>query len=265
MHKVFAIVALLSALPFFVSAQAGLPAQAGFPDKPLWLSNIRPASGEGISLSTVLYNGTTAKAEGTLTFLIDDTKLTSQNVSLAAQSSSVVSAKWVAVAGTHSFSARFATASGTATAVQQQTSAIQITVAEPPPPSALEQNVGKAATVAGQFASSSAPFVQKVAQAVFTQTEAVRNAGINYLEKKVDAPAAKKADPKDTSNTTGFSSTTSPDASNTAGSTLHNIGQAALAASLFTMRSFYLFYPILALIFLFALYWAARKIRRPHY
>src|SRR3989344_7346711 len=259
MRKVFVIASFLCALPFFVSAQAG------FPDKPLWLSNSVPVAGEEISLSTVLYNSTGATIDGTLTFFVDDAKLTSQDVSLAAQSSSVVSAKWTAASGTHSFSAKFATAGGATSALQQQTSAIQVTVAKPPPPpppSALQQSVEQGTVVAGQLASSSAPFVQKVAQAVFTQTEALRNAGIEYLEKKVDT---KKANPKDTSNTTGFGSTASAERNSEAsGSTLHNIGQTAAAGGLFILRSFYIFYPILAFAFLFTLYWAARKVRRPH-
>src|SRR3990167_5577007 len=153
MRKVFVIVGLLYALPILASAQAG------FPDKPLWLSNTRPIAGEEISISTVLYNGTDATVGGTLTFFVDDTQLTSQDVSLAAQSSNVFSAKWIARSGTHSFSAKFAASGGAAPA--QQKSALQISVAEPPPPSALQQNVEKAATVASQLASSSAPFVQK--------------------------------------------------------------------------------------------------------
>lgn len=262
MYKVFAILALVCALPAFASAQAAGPVGAGFPDKPLWLSNTNPISGEEISLSTVLYNGTSATLGGTLTFFVDDAKLTSQDVSLAAQSSSVVSAKWTAVSGTHSFSARFATASGTA---QQQTSAIRVTVAEPPPPpppSALQQNVEQVTAVAGQLASSSAPFVQKVAQAVFTQTEALRNAGINYLEKKVAPPQTSGATA--VNNITGFVLGTSTRQLAASGSVLHSIGQMAASTGLFILRSFYLFYPILAFIFLGTLYWAARKVRRPH-
>ena len=178
MRKVFLIASFLCAFPLLASAQVG------FPDKPLWLSNTKPVTGQEISISTILYNGTDATVGGMLTFFVDDAKLTSQDISLAAQSSNVFSAKWTAITGTHSFSAKFAASGGTASATQQQTSAVQVTVAEPPPPSVLQQNVEKAAAVAGQLASSSAPFVQKVAQAVFTQTEALRNAGIEYLEKK---------------------------------------------------------------------------------
>src|SRR3989344_5449902 len=233
MRKVFVIVGLLYALPILASAQAG------FPDKPLWLSNTRPIAGEEISISTVLYNGTDATVGGTLTFFVDDTKLTSQDVSLSAQSSSVVSAKWTARSGTHSFSAKFSSAGASA---QQQTSAIQITVAE-------------------QLAPSSAPFVQKVAQTVFTQTEALRNAGIEYLEKKVDRP---QAGGSNNSNVDGFVLGTSTKQTAASGSTLHNIGQMAAAAGLFVLRSFYIFYPVLGLAVLFALVLAARKLRRPH-
>lgn len=256
MRKVFVIAGFVCALPLLASAQAG------FPDKPLWLSNSVPVAGEEISLSTVLYNETGATIDGTLTFFVDDAKLTSQDVSLTAQSSSVVSAKWTAVSGTHSFSAKFAAAGGTASTLQQQTSAIRVTVAEPPPPpppSALQQSVEQATAVAGQLASSSAPFVQKVAQAVFTQTEALRNAGIEYLEKKVDSP---QAGGSNNSNVDGFVLGTSTKQTAASGSTLHNIGQTAAAAGLFILRSFYIFYPILAFIFLGSLYWAARKILR---
>lgn len=258
MRKVFVIIGFICSVPFFAYGQAG------FPDKPLWLSNTKPLAGQEISISTVLYNGTDAAVGGTLTFFVDDAKLTSQDVSLTAQSSSVVSAKWTARAGTYSFSAKFATASGTASTLQQQTTAIQITVAEPPPPpppSALQQSVEQVTAVAGQLASSSAPFVQKIAQAVFTQTEALRSASIEYLEKKVDRPQTSGSD---NSNVDGFVLGTSTNQAAASGSTLHNLGQTAAAGGLFILRSFYIFYPILAFAFLFALYWAARKIRRPH-
>src|SRR3990167_9271965 len=104
MHKVFAMIGLVAAIPFFAYGQAG------FPDKPLWVSNGKPLAGEEISISTVIYNGNSATIGGTLTFFVDDTSLSSQEVSLTAQSSSVFSAKWKSVSGTHSFSAKFATA-----------------------------------------------------------------------------------------------------------------------------------------------------------
>src|SRR3989344_4984683 len=100
MRKVFVIVGLMCALPFWASAQSGSSTPAGFPDRPLWLSDTKPVAGEEISLSTVLYNGTDATVGGTLTFFVDDAKLTSQEVSLAAQSSSVVTEKWTARSGT---------------------------------------------------------------------------------------------------------------------------------------------------------------------
>ena len=261
MHKVFAICGLLCALPLFAYAQAG------FPTKPLWLSSTKPVSGEEVLVSTVLYNETGATIGGTLIFFVDEAKLISQDVSLAAQSSNVISAKWTAASGTHSFSAKFATASSTTSTSQQQTSSIQVTVTEPPPPpppSALQQSVEQATVVATQIASSSAPFVQKVAQAVFTQTEAVRNAGIEYLEKKVEPTKSNTAN-AEKKNVEGFILGTSTENKATASSSLlHTIGQKAASAGLFILRSFYIFYPILGFIFLFLLFWAAKKLRRPH-
>lgn len=259
MRKVFAIIGFICALPLFAYAQAG------FPDKPLWLSNTKPVAGQEILISTVLYNETDSTTGGTLTFFVDDAKLTSQDVSLGAQSSSVVSAKWTAVSGTHSFSAKFATASGTTSTLHQQTSSVQATVTEPPPPpppSALQQNVQQVTVVAAQFASSSAPFVQKVAEAVFTQTEAVRNAGIEYLEKKVESAQSNTAK-ADKEQVTGFILGTSTENQTAASASLfHTIGQKAASIGLFILRSFYIFYPFLGLLFLLLLYWASRKILR---
>jgi hypothetical protein len=255
MRTVFAIAGLFCTLPLLASAQSG------FPDKPLWLSSTTPVSGQEITLSTVLYNGTEAKVDSTLTFFVDDVALAPQEVSLPPQSSRVVSAKWVASAGAHTLSARF----GSSSSATQQTTAIQVVVPEPPPLSEIQQNVTKAAGVAGQFASSSAPFVQNIAQTIFAQTESVRTAAAEKLEEYIDDSrrplVAGNSIHATTSAVKGFAA---PANSNTEKrSLLGSTAQTAAVAAYFVFNSVYLFYLVFVPLLCMLLLWAYRKLLRP--
>jgi len=264
MRKVFAMAAVACALPLFVSAQAG------FPEKPLWVSHGKPVAGEEISLYTVLYNGTDATIEGSLGYFVDAVKYKTENVSLAAQSSTVFSTKWTAVSGTHTLDARFESGGGTTPPLRQQTASIQVTVAEPPPPpppSALQQNVSKATEIAGSITSSSAPFVQQVAQAVFTQTEAFRNAGAEKLEgyiANLRNPSVAGSSTSAVAAVKGFGAPATSSSGGKSGSALRSAAQTAAAAAHFVFRSIYLFYILFAVLVFGLLTWAYRRLRRPH-
>ena len=251
----------------FIACITAAATQAGFPERPLWLSHTKPVVGEEISLYTVLYNGTDATIAGTLTFSIDDAKLVSQEVSLAAQSSNVVSVRWTAISGTHSFGAKFETASGTISSIPQQASAVQVTAVEPvapPAPSALQQNVDKVADVAGNFASSSAPLVQKIVEAVFTKTEAVRNAGIERLEEYIENPRKPNVAGSSTSATRGPATVAASSSESKNEPVLHSVAQAAAASAYFVFRSAYLFYILFAALIFGFLTWGYRRLRRPN-
>lgn len=252
MRKVFAMTVLICALPLIAAAQAAGPVRAGFPERSLWLSNTAPSAGEEVRISTVLYNGTNAQVGGTLTFFNNDAKFSIQEVGLPPQSSSIVSATWVAIPGIHTFSAHFVGSAGSE--AQQQTNSVKITVAEPPPPTALQQSVDKATVVAGQFASSSAPIVQKVAQTVFSQTEALRNAGAKGLEQYIENSRHPMVE---------GASTRATSTPNTKDSLFNSISQTAAAAALFVFRSIYLFYLLFVAILFTLLAWAYRRLRRP--
>ncbi|HEY4526552.1 MAG TPA: hypothetical protein VJK53_01760 [Candidatus Paceibacterota bacterium] len=268
---------LLLLVPAFAFAQT----RSGFPDRSIWLSNAKPAYGEEIKIYTVVYNGTDADFSGTVVFLVDGKTLDSQAVKLGAQSSEVVATKWKATSGDHTFGARFGT--GATSETLQQTTSLAVKVAEPPPPTALQESVKTATAVATTFASSSAPIVTKVASAVFEKTEAIRTAGIEYLESKLDegeplpvvaASASSSASPGLVAGTStaptaksvkGFGTSSAAAASSDSSSTLHTIGQAGASALLFTMKKVYIFYPLFAFIFFYLLYRAYRLFRRPKY
>src|SRR3989338_2815295 len=273
---------LLLLVPAFAFAQThtGLPAQAGFPDRSIWLSNAKPAYGEENKIYTIVYNGTDTDFSGTVVFLVDGKTLDSQTVKLGAQSSEVVATKWKATSGDHIFGARFGT--GATSETTQQTTSLAVKVAEPPPPTALQESVKTATAVAATFASSSAPIVTKVTGAVFEKTEAIRTAGIEYLESKLDeeesSPVVAASAPSSSSpglvagtstapsakSVKGFGTSSTAAASSGSNSTLHTIGQAGASALLLDRKSVYIFYPLFAFIFFYLLYRAYRLFRRPH-
>lgn len=266
MHRVLSIAVLMCALPFFAGAQAAGPVRAGFPDRSLWLSNAQPSSGETVHIYTVLYNGTEASLVGTITFLVDDVSVHSESVTLDAQSSEVVAAKWLARSGTHIFGAQFASDGTTATT---QTSAkIEVSIPEPPTPSVLQKSVNTAAEVVGQFASSSAPIITKIGREVFEQTEALRNAGIERLEQFMDNSRQPKIAGTSVRATTtaikGFEAPSTSSRDNKDKSVLNYVAQTAAAAAHFVLTSLYLFYPLFALLIFGLLAWAYRRLRRPH-
>ena len=270
MRTVF-VAFLLCVAPTFAFA---LP-HVGFPDASVWLSNTNPKHGEKIRMYTVVYNGTGGSVAGTLTFLVDGTDYSAQPITLEAQSSKVISAEWQATAGTHTFGARFGSDGSTVETAEVATT-IQIKVAEPPPPTVLQKTVQQASAVAGDIASPSVPVVTKVANAVFEKTEALRNAGIEYLESKLDKPQSTStvtsssvaANPKTATAVAGFEDKAKiePESAEVPQSSrLHSAGQIAASAALFTFKSAYLFYPLFALVFFFLLYRAYRLFRRPDY
>ncbi len=264
------VVFFLCLVPSFAFA---LP-RAGFPDASVWLSNTAPKHGEKIRMYTVVYNGTGESVDGTLTFLVDGKEHASQEISLATQSSKVVSAEWQATAGNHTFGARFGSEDSAVS--EAVTASTQVSVAEPPPPTALQKTAEQTSSVVNSIASTSVPVVTNIASAIFEKTEAVRNAGIEYLESKLDAEPASAATIAGTStapivarnNTSATGFGTSSDgvtAEPSAPSKLHSAGQTAASAALFTLKSAYLFYPIFGFLFFFLLYRAYRLFRRPDY
>ena len=265
MRIVLAITALLT-LPFFASAQVADPVGAvgaGFPERTIWVSNSKPASGEEIKVSTVLYNSTDGAVPGMLTFLQDGAAFNTQDVSLPPQSSSIISTSWSARSGTHALSARFVSKDGKAPT--QETTVVRISVPEPPPPTPLQQSANKAAEVVAHIASSSAPAITQVAESVFKQTEAIRIAGAERLEQYIENsrhPAVEGASTRAGSAVTGFA--TPSTGKSKLGSTLNSVAQTAAAAAHFVFSSMYLFYPLFAFIMFALLAWAYRRFRRPH-
>lgn len=252
---------LIAALLFFPALS--LAADAGFPPQSVWLSDAKPVLGEKIRVYAVVYNGTDAEVAGALTFLVDGKQHESKTLSLDPGESSIVSSPWTAVEGEHAFSARFLQDGTSESAAQVSAS---ITASVEAPPSAVEQTITEARTIGSQIASTSLPIVTTIANKVFETTESIRNAGISYLEEKTEPKAVSNvasAASASNSNVEGFQKETATESNQSKSGLLGNIGQTASAAALFTLRSLWLFYPILVGFLLMIFRWLYRWATGP--
>src|SRR3989344_3658326 len=257
------------ALLLFVPALA-FAGNAGFPDRSLWLSDTKPTVGEQVRLYTVLYNGTDSALSGTLIFLIDGKEENTQEVSLAAQTSSVVSTSWKATAGAHTFGARFSSTSGSSADVQTEAATLSIDV--PEPKSELEVKAAEAASTAQEVATGFMPIVKNIAADAFSITETARHKAIELVEpfaaqSNKNVASAQTSQNQNTDGKAGAQEALD-DAPNF---TKIGEGESIIArgtrlpavGALFTFKNMWLFYPLVALLFFFLLNLARRALRRP--
>jgi hypothetical protein len=241
--------------PLFLQAQASFPAQS------LWLSDTKPSVGEKIRIYAVIYNGSEHEVTGTLTFLVDGKVNGSKDVALDPGESTVVASPWTATEGQHTFTAKFSTGEGTEAVATSES----VTATVDAPPSEVEQAVSEAKNIGTQVAATALPVVSAVGSNVYAATEAVRNAGIAYLENKVE--------PKQ-SNPAVLGTTTASQAEGFQSANTKNSGSPGLASkalnvaavgALAVFRSLWLFYPILVLLLLFIFRLLYRWATRPRF
>lgn len=253
MNKATGILLAALLFPLVTFAQS-----AGFPEKTLWLSNMSPSVGAKVQIYSILYNATDTTKKGSLVFLVDEGAVGALDVSLPSGESRIYSVPWTATSGSHNFSAKFG-AEGSQSA--QVSTSLSISIAEPPSP--VAQALSDVKSVSTQVIASSTPVVQKIAGKIFASTEAVRNAGVAFLENQIDTPARKGTG---MTNVEGFlapSSSSSSTPSET--SALHNMTQVAAAAALFAFKTSWLFY-FLALILCYLLFRFAKSwVNRPRF
>lgn len=249
---------LFAALLLFPSVS--FAASTYFPEQSLWLSDTKPTEGEKVRLYTVVYNGSQADISGTLTFYVDSKTQDTKDLALKSGESTVLSTVWTAEEGEHSFSARFA---GRGSAESESAVSASIVAKVDAPPSAVEQTLTQAKDVGSQIASTSIPVVSAVAGKVFETTESLRNAGIEYLEN--NTASASRAQRATSSPIEGFEAPTTTVADVDETGIVGNIAQTASAAALFTLRSMWLFYPLLLLALLLVFRWLYKWATGPRF
>ncbi len=251
MYRTF--VALLAAAVLWPLAAV---AQAGFPAERVWLSSSQPVAGDTVMIYTVVSNSGTGVLKGTLVFLVDGKSVASTDIAVDAGKNALESAPWKATAGAHTFAA---TIEGGASVSARTTGTIHATVAEPPPPTAVERGVetaGAIADAAKAAASSSLPVIAHLSQQVFAATESFREKGLAYAEAHTAAPKATA-----TSSVAGFQA---PREEEPIGFS-NRLAQLASPALLFAFGSAKIFYPLFLLLLLLILYLFAKWVNRPRF
>lgn len=261
MRRCFSV--LVSAMlfaPFFAFAASSVP--AGFAPGAVWLSKSDLTDGQTVQLYTVLYDSASSAIAGNISFLVDNSSISSQPFELAAGTTKIVSASWNAAQGTHEISASLDGVinkdTGEAlTLGSAQASPVSVTVAPPPPPSPAVQ----AAAGAMSAVQTGMPIVTQVAQNTYNSLEYLRQNAVNTLEGQL-ASASKTSSQKDpevlgtsTENVAASASAGGFDIANAA----QSLWRVILSFLLYIAKTQLLFYATLAVV-IYILYKLLRTI-----
>lgn len=242
-----AVLCIIALFPFPVFAADALTTpealSAGFATTPIWVSNRLPADGDALKLFAVVNNASATTVSGSIYFLVDGTAVGSEKVSLGAGTAHIVATAWTAVAGSHNISATF---------LESVAGPISITVADAPPKPLVLQYLDTATNAVGAVAGPAL-------SGAFAAVDGARQSGADYLARQRDLRATNTG-------TQGQVFGTSTDS-------LAKSGAAAVTSStspdswftrleyLFFNNSL-IFYPLLILILIFALWLISRIFSR---
>lgn len=220
---------------------------AGFAPGSLWVSTTQATAGDSITIYTVVYDSAVNPIEGDVSFMVDGDSIAGQHFKLAAGASQILSAKWTASAGAHSFSASIANVSGLASSTIEaaRTNTAQITVA-----AAAPSPLSQVSDTLSSIVASSSPAVQNIAQSVFGATEDLREKGADWLSSALyDDQSGSRAASSSILAPKGQvlgASTFRPAASST--SALESAKRALLSALLYIFQVRVLFYLLLVFV-----------------
>lgn len=274
-------------LPFLSFAEQTI--SAGFPERSIWTSKENPAAGEQIEIFTAIRNGSEAAIRGKLVFTADGKKIAAKQFELAAGKTGLESVFWKAEAGTHKLAASIEEAVGakseTLSVSNKNAGEIEITAANPAPPTAIEQSVKVIGAVAKDAASASIPIIASAAKTAFQATESFRRGGIKFAENQLSEQAASAPTASKTAAPGKTAVSPAPPAGLPAqagaqnaggqngggagqpqnGSFFSKLSQLAAPAILFTFGNRAIFYPFLVLLLLGLLYLLGRMVNKPRY
>lgn len=266
MNKVFVGIIGILLFPSFAFA-------AGFAKESLFLSKSSITEGDTVRIHAIISNDSTASFKGTLDFRDEDGAIGSVSVSLSAGEATALATSWKPTAGKHVVVAELKDTAGKK--VEEQSAAF--TVAAKPAP--VANTASTASQPAAAVTSSEniqnalanvSPAAAKTAQPVFTtidwaRTEAAKriDQGIIWSEKQIATAKLKpgivlSAETSKTSSTTpakGWQNTTA-----LAGGT---IALYILTVLRGIVGNAAFFYPILAILFFYALWRLIQRFRRP--
>ncbi len=255
----------------FVAAAALVPSLAfgaGFAKDSIFLSRTPVTEGQSVRIYAVVSNTETTAFTGTLVFYDNKVKLSSSNISLAAGATQTASASWTPTGGSHAISAQLVTDSGTVAEQAANTFTISpkpqtasaFSTADPQSAAAIgssddiQKNI---ANVSPQVASATAP--------VFTIIDGGRNAIADTLDSQIAATQKKVASAPKPGLVAGATTEDIKVENPTTGFWywLYSAYLYILQALRWLVGNAGVFYPVLALAFLYFLFRMYRRFRRP--
>lgn len=234
---------------------------AGFAPGALFLSETPVIQGDTVRIWAVVTNSATTTFDGTLVFKEGDTALGSVAVSLAAGGTQTVSTDWSPLAGNHTIIADLESDSGAIAQEETATFAVQ----PPPSPQASEGAAADSAVQSSQSIQDSigsvSPQVESVVAPAFTFVDGVRQTAANAVGGQLSTAQQKVAagQPVSSTNVGGMSVPSST------GGFFYILWMAyfyLLTILQFIIVNAAVFYPVVALIFLYFLWVMFRRFRR---
>jgi len=237
---------------------------AGFAHDPIFLSRTPVTEGQSVHVYAVLNNADAAPFDGTVVFYDGTSKLGSVSVNLAAGASQTVSIAWTPAAGSHTIKADLV---GANSSIAEEINSTFSVTAKTSPASAhnaaatIDSSAGIQQGIAGF-----SPEVASTTEPVFTVIDGARNSAADALDSQIAATKAKISNTPKPGIVAGAATEDAQVQNPTTGFWywLYTIYLWALEALRWLVGSAGVFYPFIAIVFLYVLWRLYRRFRRPY-
>lgn len=234
---------------------------AGFAKESIFLSKNPTIEGEVVFIHSVVTNPADTAFAGDVVFKHGDTQVGKVAVTLAAGGAEAVSVSWQPVAGSHTIKAELTAKDGTVVASEDATFSVQAKPANTEA-ATTTRDVESSAKIKETIANIS-PQAAEITTPVFATIDSLRQKSVEALTKG-EAWAKQK-----TENPQGE---VAGDTSEAGGGAVHTVMSlvATLLLYVFSLLKFVVsnagvFYPVLAVAFLYTLWRVFKRMRRPSY
>ncbi len=243
---------------------------AGFAKDPIFLSKTPVTEGQSVHMYAVISNTDTAVFVGTLVFYDGTAKIGGTAINLAAGATQTASVLWTPAAGVHAINAQLVAKDGS---VAEQTAQNFTINAKPQPVSTTGSNTAFAQTAASIDSSAAiqkdiagvSPQVASVTEPVFSTIDSARNGIANALDGQISTTKQKVSTTPKPGIVAGAATEDVQVQNPTTGFWywLYTIYLWILIAVRWLVGNAGVFYPVLAIAFLYLIYRMYRRFRRP--
>jgi len=240
---------------------------AGFATQSVFLSKNPVTEGDTVRIYAIVSNTDTATFAGSLAFKEASAVIGTSKITLAAGAAQTVSTAWKPLAGNHIITATLQTTEGKTVEILSETFTIapspilktsEDTRASPANAAAVESSAWIQDKIGGL-----SPAAQKTTAPAFSVIDSARDSAASFLNGQLASTKknlAKQSSPVPTSNPDG--SVKTPDAMGSAWFVVYTIYLYILTILLFILSNASVFYPVLAIVFLYFLWRMFKKFRR---